>query len=119
VVNTTPAAPIPTEIIQQPDFTATDGGCTTFFGQYSDCWRFLGTSAAAPHAAAVTALLKQKANALGKPLSRSTAKFVLQSTARSMSGGNLNSVGAGLLDANAAVAKLISLKWLFLPLVQK
>ena len=120
VVGTSPASAITPQPIQQPDFAATDGGCTTFFYSISGgCYRFYGTSAAAPHAAAVTALLKQKANALGKPLSRSTAKFILQSTARSMSGGNLNSVGAGLLDANAAVLKLINTKWLFLPLVQR
>ncbi|MBI5879216.1 MAG: S8 family serine peptidase [Chloroflexi bacterium] len=118
VVNTTPAAAIPTETIQQPDFTATDGGCNTFFGGFSSgCYRFYGTSAAAPHAAAIAALLKQKANALGKPLSRGTAQMILQTSARAMSGGNLNSVGAGLLDANAAVAKLINTKWLYLPAI--
>jgi Subtilase family len=119
VVNTTPAAAIPTEMIQQPDFTATDGGCNTFFGGISGCHRFYGTSAAAPHAAAIAALLRQKANALGKPLTRGIAKLVLQASARSMSGGNLNSVGAGLLDANAAVAKLLGLKWLFLPMLKR
>ena len=108
VVNTTPAAAIPTEAIQQPDFTATDGGCNTFFGVNSGCWRFYGTSAAAPHAAAIAALLKQQANALGNPLSRDTAKMILQTTARSMSGGNLNSVGAGLIDAYAAVGSMLS-----------
>jgi subtilisin family serine protease len=120
VVNTVPATAIPTEIIHQPDFTATDGGCNTFFGGFSSgCFRFYGTSAAAPHAAAVAALLKQKANALGKPFTRDFAKLVLQASARSMSGGNLNSVGAGLLDANAAAGKLVNLQWGFLPMVRR
>lgn len=120
ILNTTPAAAITPETIQQPDFTASDGGCTTFFAQFqSGCWRFYGTSAAAPHAAAVTALLKQKANALGKPLSRSTAKWILTSTARSMSGGNVNSVGAGLLDALAATQRVVDMRSLYLPLILK
>jgi hypothetical protein len=103
VLGTTPAAPITPQSIQQPDFTATDGGCTTFFGSFSSgCYRFYGTSAAAPHAAAVAALMKQKANQVGLPLHQSSVKGFLQSTARSMSGGNVNSVGAGLIDALAA-----------------
>jgi hypothetical protein len=104
----TTAAPLGSpEVIQQPDFAATDGGCTTaFFGYSNGCYRFYGTSEAAPHAAAVTALLKQKANQLGKTLTRALLKSTLQSTATSMSGGNVNSVGAGMLNALAAATAL-------------
>jgi hypothetical protein len=108
VIGTTPASAITADVLQQPDFAATDGGCTSFFGSYSSstCYRFYGTSAAAPHAAAVTALLKQRANQLSMPLTRMVTKYVLQATARTVSGGNLYSVGSGLIDANAAVAKI-------------
>lgn len=120
VVNTSPAPAITPLAIQQPDFTATDGGCTTFFSSFSSgCYRFYGTSAAAPHAAAVATLLKQKANQMG-PLgfNQSTAKSLLQQTARSMSGGNTNSVGAGLIDALGATQKLAGLtRKVYLPVV--
>ncbi len=45
--------PIAEEIRQKPDLVAPDGGETSFFGD------FFGTSAAAPHLAALVALLKQ------------------------------------------------------------
>lgn len=47
---------------QKPDIAAADGGKTSFFGETSTkepgVFRFFGTSAAAPHAAAIAALLK-------------------------------------------------------------
>jgi subtilisin family serine protease len=113
VSGTTPASAITAQVINQPDFAAIDGGCTSFFGTYdssSACYRFYGTSAAAPHAAAVAALLKQKADELSVTLSRSVAKDLLQSTARTVSGGDEYSVGAGLVDANAAIAALLVLE---------
>jgi hypothetical protein len=111
VVGSTPASPITPQLLQQPDIAATDGGCTTFFGSYSGgCYRFYGTSAAAPHATAIAALLKQKANELSMSLTRTVAKHVLQSSAQAVSGGDINSVGSGLLDANAAMARLLSLE---------
>ena len=43
------------------DLSATDGTANSFFGQQSGgVWRFYGTSAAAPHAAAVAALIRQE-----------------------------------------------------------
>ena len=61
VIAITPAITITPVTIDRPSFSATDGGCTTFFGGYENgCDRFYGTSAASPHAAAVAALLKQE-----------------------------------------------------------
>ena len=55
------------EVIAKPDVTATDGGANTFFGSCNaHTWRFYGTSAAAPHAAAVAALEFQAKPAAGE-----------------------------------------------------
>ena len=62
--------------------------------------------------------MKQRSNQLGGILRQANAKSILQSTARPMSGGTLNSVGAGLLDANAAVGQVSGLTYhTYLPLV--
>ncbi|HKI66058.1 MAG TPA: S8 family serine peptidase, partial [Solirubrobacterales bacterium] len=56
------AAPLETPaVLSKPDLTATDCGVTTFFASKSgEKWRFCGTSAAAPHAAGVAALMLQR-----------------------------------------------------------
>jgi subtilisin family serine protease len=61
VAGTKPATALPEpEVVSTPDIAATDCGRTTFFaGLSSGVWRFCGTSAAAPHAAGVAALMKQ------------------------------------------------------------
>ena len=57
-----PAAALPApEVLSKPEVAATDCGATTFFARKtSGVWRFCGTSAAAPHAAGVVALMKQE-----------------------------------------------------------
>lgn len=100
----TPAASLQAPLaLARPDITATDGDCTTFFGSAwspPTCpYAFFGTSAAAPNAAAVGALLLQKNSALTPEEIRTD----LRATAAAMSGG-ANSSGAGLVDAVAAVA---------------
>jgi hypothetical protein len=105
VVGNSAAPAIAPVVLNRPDFGATDGGCNTFFGGLSaGCRRFYGTSAAAPHAAAVAALMKQRANQAAQALGQTQVETLLESTARSMSGGTPTSVGAGLIDALAAVS---------------
>ena len=96
----TPAALLGTpQVLAKPDVTATDGGLNTFFGGSSH--RFYGTSAAAPHAAGVAALLLNvKPNATPDQI-----KTAILSTAAAMSGGP-NAVGAGRIDALAAANAL-------------
>jgi hypothetical protein len=105
VTGPVPAAPIPEEVIAKPDLTATDGGANTFFGScQAHTWRFYGTSAAAPHAAAVAALALQ-----GKP--GATPLEVRQAMAAGASEvGEFppEAVGAGLVDAPETIANLIS-----------
>lgn len=92
---------------QQPRFTAADGGNTTFFGQQigdGDAFpNFFGTSAAAPHAAAVAALMMEKAGGPGS-LSPQEVVTVLSKTAIEMgpAGFDIES-GAGLINALDAV----------------
>ncbi len=103
------APPAPTAAdprsVAKPDIAATDCGATTFFAFLpAAIWRFCGTSAAAPHAAAVAAL----------PLRGRTRRATLQeiraaqaSTATPVGAFGPKAVGAGLIDADAAVAALL------------
>ena len=99
-----PAAPIAPQEVPKPDVAASDCVATTFFAQRDSAgtWRFCGTSAAAPHAAAVAALIRE-ANP-GAPAAQIRA--TLTGTARGLSGFGPNDVGAGLIDAGAAVSAL-------------
>jgi hypothetical protein len=93
------------EILSKPDLAATDCGVTTFFARFEEGgWRFCGTSAAAPHAAAVAALM------LGAKPAASPAeiKAALQESAVNVTAGDPCSVGAGLVDAVGAIDKLLA-----------
>ena len=91
------------ETVAKPDLVATDGGVNTFFGSFlGGQWRFYGTSAAAPHAAAVAALALQ-ANPGASP---GQIRAALTSTARPVGAFGPDAVGAGLIDAGAAVNSL-------------
>jgi hypothetical protein len=104
VQGTTPAAEFASaETIAKPDIAATDCGATTFFASLSvGTWRFCGTSAAAPHAAAVAALLRQ-----AKP-SQPAASYreAMTETAVPVGAFGPTAVGAGLVDAFAALGSL-------------
>ncbi len=83
-------------VLQKPDFTAADGISTSVGGFLS----FFGTSAAAPHAAAIAALLKSS-----KPsLTPANIRTILASTALDIEGTGFDrDSGSGILDAFAAV----------------
>jgi|GEM_PF-1656499 len=98
---------------QTPNITAPQGANTTFFGGDSDgdgFPNFFGTSAAAPHAGAVAALMLQAASGA----SPAQIKSVLQQTAIDMDdpetagfdNGFDNGTGYGLVQAYAAVVAI-------------
>ncbi len=102
------------ELREQPDITAPDGTNTTFLGGSDDEGdgfpNFFGTSAAAPHAAGVAALMKQ----LDPSLTPDAIYAALKATAIDMddpattafdTGFDFRS-GHGLIQADAALAAL-------------
>ena len=104
VSGTSPAPQLASEeLISKPDIVATDCGVTTFFAFNSGGkWRFCGTSAAAPHAAAVAALMLQRNHLL----SPSAVRSVLTSTASPVGAYGVAAVGAGLVNASAALGAI-------------
>lgn len=100
------AAPLPsTEILSKPDLAATDCGQTTFFAFFSGGgWHFCGTSAAAPHAAGVAALMLN-AEPAATP---AEVRAALLASAVPVGENGPCSVGAGLIEAVGAVEDLLT-----------
>jgi hypothetical protein len=91
------------EVLAKPDLAATDCAANTFFGFLSGgSWRFCGTSAAAPHAAAVAALVRQAKPSFDQQQVRET----LTKTAVPVGAFGPEAAGAGMVDAFAAIASL-------------
>jgi Subtilase family len=105
VDGTTAAAALATpEVLEKPNVTATDCASTTFFATHRpDGWHFCGTSEAAPHAAAIAALMEQT-----EPLASPGAIVAaMESSARPFTTVKERAaVGAGLLNAEAAIIAL-------------
>ncbi len=106
-VNGTAAAePLPSaEVRSKPDIAATDCGVTTFFASLkAGVWRFCGTSAAAPHAAAVAALMSE-----AKPTAEpAEIKAALLASAVPVGEFGGCAVGTGLVNAVGAVEDLLT-----------
>lgn len=102
-------------LVPQPWLAASDGNNTTFFGQTGqtpaidgedDAFpNFFGTSAAAPNAAAVAALLLQNDGALlPSELVAGLMTSAVDVTGRNATAGCDDRTGAGLIDAAAALS---------------
>ena len=99
------AAPLAAPLeITKPDLVATDCGLTTFFVPTSTPGinRFCGTSAAAPHAAAVAALMRDA----NPGMTVAQIRTALAASARPIGNLGPDVVGAGLVDARDAVGRV-------------
>jgi Subtilase family len=105
VNGTTPAAALGSpQVLSKPDLTATDCGGTSFFVPTATpaLFRFCGTSAAAPHAAGVAALMMQR-DPFASP---SEIRSALVNSATPIDTFGLDAVGAGLVDAVGALERI-------------
>ncbi len=104
VSGTSPAAALPSpEPLSKPDLVATDCGVTTFFAfELAGMWRFCGTSAAAPHAAAVAALMREA----NPSLTSDEVRDALAASAVPVGSFGPNAVGAGLVNAVGALGEV-------------
>ncbi len=102
---------------QEPDIAAVDGNNTTFFGSTLNLGgyegepdshpNFFGTSAAAPNAAAVAALMRKYHGALSPAeILAALVDTAVDITGARASVGPDDVTGAGLIDANAAIGAL-------------
>jgi Subtilase family len=102
----TPALPLSTRaVLSKPDLVATDCGKTTFFvpTETAGLFRFCGTSAAAPHAAAIAALMLEKDPAA----SPADVRTAIEGSAAPVGSFGPCAVGAGRVDAVAAMELLL------------
>ncbi len=114
VVDDTAAASLGApEIVSKPDLTATDCVRTTFFSFFDDeesfpipGWYFCGTSAAAPHVAAIAALMHQAQPALGPKGIREALVGGAALTFAPQYGPC--DIGAGLVNAVGAIEKALA-----------
>jgi hypothetical protein len=96
----TPASSLGPEVISKPDVAATDCGATTFFAVFAEKeWHFCGTSAAAPHAAGVAALMLE--DELGA--TPGEIREALVASAQEFNGFGPCAQGGGLVEALGAL----------------
>lgn len=106
VAGTAPAPSTAVQTIAKPDLAAGDCGLTSFFQPATPGgpppYRFCGTSAAAPHAAAVAALVRQA----NPGATAGQVRTELGATARPVGNFGPDAAGDGLIDAFGAVQAL-------------
>jgi len=103
VEGTEAAAELGEEVIAKPNVTASDCGATTFFySEFEGKYYFCGTSAATPHAAGVAALIRSA----DPGATNAQVRADMEATAKPIGAFGPDAIGAGLVDADSAVAAL-------------